>query len=151
MGVVSELTMKAEYGRLDEVMGFVDGLLEKYGCPEYVQLQIDLAVEELYLNIASYAYYPDTGSATIRVEYRKRPVRNVTITFIDSGSPYDPLAKEDPDLDAEVEDRKVGGLGIFMVRSCMDDIKYEYKNGQNRLTIRKSLKDKEPGSVEKTV
>ena len=80
--------------------------------------------------------------------WRNTAVRN-TITFIDRGSPYDPLAKEDPDLDAEVEDRKVGGLGIFMVRSCMDDIKYEYKNGQNRLTIRKSLK--EPGSAEKTV
>ena len=141
MGVVSELTMKAEYGRLDEVMGFVDGLLEKFGCPEYVQLQIELAVEELYLNIASYAYYPGTGNATIRVENRKRPARHVIITFIDSGAPYDPLARQDPDLDVEVEDRKVGGLGIFMVRSCMDDIKYEYKNGQNRLTIRKNLKE----------
>ncbi len=139
MRAVSELTMKAEYGRLDEVMGFVDGLLEKFGCPEYVQLQIDLAVEELYLNIASYAYYPGTGNATIRVENRKRPGRHVIITFIDSGAPYDPLARKDPDLGAKVEDRKVGGLGIFMVRSCMDDIKYEYKNGQNRLTIRKNL------------
>ena len=141
MRAVSELTMKAEYGRLDEVMGFVDGLLEKFGCPEYVQLQIDLAVEELYLNIASYAYYPGTGNATIRVENRKRPGRHIIITFIDSGAPYDPLARKDPDLGAKVEDRKVGGLGIFMVRSCMDDIKYEYKNGQNRLTIRKNLKE----------
>lgn len=139
MLAVNELTMEAEYERLDEVTAFVDGLLEKFGCPEYVQLQIDLAVEELYLNIASYAYYPLTGSATIRVEYRKRPARQVIITFIDSGSPYDPLARQDPDLDADVEDRKVGGLGIFMVRSCMDDVKYEYRNGQNRLTIRKNL------------
>ena len=135
MLAVNELTMEAEYGRLDEVMGFVDGLLEKYGCPEYVQLQIDLAVEELYLNIASYAYYPDTGSATIRVEYRKRPVRNVTITFIDSGSPYDPLAKEDPDTALAAEQRPIGGLGIFMAKKMMDEIRYERKDGCNILTM----------------
>ena len=87
---------------------------------------------------AHYAYRPDVGPATVRVEVEKDPPA-VSITFIDHGIPYDPLAKEDPDITLSAEERSIGGLGIFMVKKSMDDIDYEYKDGQNILHIRKLI------------
>ena len=101
-------------------------------------MQVDVAVEELFVNIAHYAYAPDTGSATIRVAPRQDP-KGVAITFVDRGVPYDPLAKEDPDVTLSAEERQIGGLGIYMVKKSMDDMQYEYRDGQNVLTIVKNL------------
>ena len=101
-------------------------------------MQIEVAAEEIFINIASYAYAPDKGRATVRVEVSPDPV-TVTITFIDQGMPYDPLAKEDPDVTLKAEDRPVGGLGIFMVKKTMDDVTYEYKDGKNILRIKKNI------------
>ena len=81
---------------------------------------------------------PETGNATIRVEIIKEPLSAV-LTFIDNGVPYDPLAKEDPDVSLTAEERQIGGLGIFMVKKSMDDVEYEYKNGQNILRIKKGM------------
>jgi anti-sigma regulatory factor (Ser/Thr protein kinase) len=100
------------------------------------QMQIDVAVEEIFVNIASYAYAPDVGNATIRFVQEQN---NVCITFIDSGIPYDPLAKEDPDVSLSAEERGIGGLGIYMVKKAVDDMKYVYKDGQNILSIGKSI------------
>ncbi len=136
--VIKELTVEAIMDNMDEVLGFVDGELESFNYPPRIQLPIDVAVEELYTNIASYSYIPETGPATVRVEVKEEPL-TVIITFVDNGVPYDPLAKEDPDLDVEVEDRRVGGFGIFMVKNSMDSIRYEYKDGQNILTIEKKF------------
>lgn len=133
-----ELTLEATMENMDEVLAFVDDELESFDCPMKIQLPIDVAVEELYTNIASYSYAPDTGPATVRVEVKDEPLM-IIITFVDKGVPYDPLAKEDPDLDVDVEDRRIGGFGIFMVKNSMDDIHYEYKDGQNILTIEKKL------------
>ena len=102
------------------------------------QMQIDLAVEEVFVNIAKYAYHPDKGRATVRVEVSDDPVQ-VRITFLDHGKPYDPLAKEDPDVTLSADERPVGGLGVFMVKQSMDDVTYEYKDGTNILTLTKSL------------
>ena len=124
--------------RLNEVLAFVDGELEAMGCSMKAQMQIDVAVEELFVNIASYAYAPETGEATIRIAAEQDPPA-VEITFIDGGIPYDPLAKPDPDVTLAAEDRQIGGLGIFMVKKTMDDMKYEYRDGKNILTIRKSI------------
>ena len=135
---MSELTVPAKAENLDQVMGFVDAEIEKYDCPPKAQMQIDIAVEELFINIANYAYAPDEGEATIRVEIdNDNPA--VTITFIDQGVPYDPLAKADPDVTLSAEEREIGGLGIFMVKKSMDDMKYEYKDGSNVLSIKKNL------------
>ena len=101
-------------------------------------MQLDIAVEELFVNIANYAYVPDTGKATIRLEINEEPL-SVSITFIDNGVPYDPLAKADPDITLSAEERAIGGLGIFMVKKSMDDMFYEYKDSQNVLTIVKKL------------
>lgn len=101
-------------------------------------MQIDIAIDELFGNIAQYAYNPETGPATVRVEVSDAPI-SVTITFMDHGVPYDPLQKEDPDITLSAEERGSGGLGIFMVKKTMDEITYEYKDGQNILRIRKDI------------
>ena len=135
---VNELTIEAEVNNLDNVIDFVNEQLEAHDCSMKIQTQIDIAVEELFVNIAHYAYKPDTGPATVRVELQEEPLA-VVITFIDNGVPYDPLAKPDPDITLSAEEREIGGLGIFMVKKSMDDINYEYKNGKNILTIKKNL------------
>ena len=138
MGSNKELVIEAGIDKLDEVISFVDSQLENIECSMKAQMQIDIAVEEIFVNIANYAYNPDVGDATIRVEVSDDPL-TVTITFLDHGKPYDPLAKEDPDVTLSAEERDIGGLGIFIAKKSMDDIRYEYKDGQNILTIEKNL------------
>ena len=135
---MSELTIEAKTENLEKVLAFVDKHLEEKECAIKVQMQIDVAVEELFVNIAQYAYDSDTGMVTIQVEIQEEPLA-VMITFIDNGVPYNPLAKEDPDITLAAEERQIGGLGIYMVKKTMDDIIYEYKDGQNILRIRKQL------------
>ena len=118
------------------VLGFIDEQLELFGCPMKPQMQIDIAAEEIFVNIAHYAYAPGTGEATIRVELYSDPSA-IEITFIDRGVPYDPLAKPDPDVTLSAKERKIGGLGIFMVKKSMDEVRYEYLDGCNILTIKK--------------
>ena len=136
---MKELILAATVENIEVVTDFVNEQLEELDCPMKVQMQIDIAIDELFGNIAHYAYNPEVGDATVRVEVTEDPLA-VVITFIDSGVPYDPLAKEDPDTTLSAEDRKIGGLGIYMVKKSMDDITYEYKDGQNILAIKKSLK-----------
>ena len=133
-----ELEVEAIDENMDTVMEFVDRRLEAVGCSMKAQMQIDIAVEEIFINIARYAYHPEKGTAVVRVEVSEDPVR-VTITFIDHGMPYDPLAREDPDVTLAAEDRPIGGLGIFMAKKSMDNISYEYKDGSNILTLVKNL------------
>ena len=135
---MADLTILAKVENLDQVLAFVDAELEKLNCPVKAQMQIDVAVEELFVNIAHYAYAPQTGSATIRVQLDE-DARTVSITFIDRGIPYDPLAKPDPDVTLSAEERQIGGLGIYMVKKSMDDMRYEYQDGHNVLTIVKNL------------
>ena len=138
MKSLKEITLEATVAHIDVVTDFVNEELEALDCPMKPQMQIDVAVEEIFVNIAHYAYAPDVGSVTVRVETASEPKR-VTITFIDRGVPYDPLQKPDPDVTLSADDRPIGGLGIFMVKKSMDDIRYEYKDGQNVLTISKLL------------
>ena len=127
---------EARLDRLNEVMAFVDAHLEEADCPMKTQLQIDVAVEEIYVNIASYAYAPETGPAVIRLEMAE-DASAVTISFIDRGVPFDPLAKPDPDITLSAEERKVGGLGIFMVKKLVDDVEYRREGQFSILTIHK--------------
>jgi sigma-B regulation protein RsbU (phosphoserine phosphatase) len=134
----SELEVDALTENLARVQAFVDEHLEEAGCPFKVQMQIGIAVEEIFINIASYAYAPGVGKATIRVEITKDPSA-VNIIFIDRGIPYNPLTKEDPDVTLSAEERDIGGLGIYMAKEIMDAEHYEYKDGQNILTLTKYL------------
>ena len=140
---VKELTIKASRENFEKVLAFVDERLEELGCTPKAQMQIDIALEEIYVNVSSYAYKDGvnpfkSGEVTIRVEDTEDP-KSVAITLTDRGIPFDPLAKEDPDITLSAEERRVGGLGIFMVKKSMDLMKYEYKDGQNILTFRKDL------------
>ena len=135
---MKELIVEAKKENLDRVIGFVDEILEAYNCPIKTQMQVDVAVEEVFVNISSYAYETDNGKATIRADVSEDPL-SVVLTFLDNGVPFDPLKKEDPDITLSINERPIGGLGIFMVKKSMDDVHYEYKDGQNILTIRKEL------------
>ncbi len=137
------LNVKANTDNLNEVTAFVDAFLEEHGCPMKVQMQIDIAVEEIFVNIANYAYEAEGGDAEIRIGMGKPDAseggREVFITFIDSGIPYDPLAKPDPDITLSAEDRPIGGLGIYMVKKSMSSVSYERKEDKNILTISKII------------
>lgn len=135
---MKELTIDATVKNIEQVTAFVDEQLRGLDCPMKTQVQIDIAIDELFSNIARYAYNPEVGSATVRVEVCEDPV-SVIITFIDNGMPYDPLAKADPDVTLSLEERGIGGLGIYMVKKTMDDIVYEYKDGKNILKIKKNI------------
>jgi anti-sigma regulatory factor (Ser/Thr protein kinase) len=135
---MKELTLDATLENMETVQEFVRGCLENAKCSTKIITQVNIAVEEIYVNIAHYAYKTDKGTATIRIEVMKEPLTAV-ITFIDQGIPYNPLAKEDPDVSLSAEERKIGGLGIYMVKKSMDDVSYEYKDGNNILYIKKYI------------
>lgn len=135
---MKELTITATAENIETVTAFVNEQLEALACPMKAQIQIDIAIYELFSNIAHYAYTPDVGSATVRVEVTQEPLA-VIITFIDGGVPYDPLTAADPDITLSAQERQVGGLGIYMVKKSMDEITYEYKDGKNILSIKKKL------------
>ena len=135
---MKELTIDATVDNITSVTDFVDELLEEFGCPLKAKMQIDIAIDELFGNIAHYAYKPDVGPATVRVEVNENPLA-VIITFIDHGVQYDPLSAQEPDITLSAEERRIGGLGIYIVKKSMDEITYEYKDGQNILTIKKNI------------
>lgn len=135
---MKELRIEAKTDRLNDVLAFIDEMLESMDCPMKAQMQLDIAVEEIFVNIAHYAYTHGEGDAVISIESESDP-RAVTITFADSGTPYDPCAKEDPDITLSAEDRQIGGLGIYMVKKSMDSMEYERKDNQNVLKIRKTF------------
>lgn len=133
-----ELEIEASVDNLPEVLAFIDERLEALNCPPRAQMQIDVAVEEIFVNIAHYAYGKEKGMAKVRTEVSDDPLA-VTITFIDHGMKYDPLAKEDPDVTLSAEERQIGGLGVFLVKNTMDDVAYEYVDGSNILKLKKSF------------
>ncbi|MBR4334872.1 MAG: ATP-binding protein [Clostridia bacterium] len=132
------LDVEAISANLATVTDFVNARLDATDCSPKARMQIELAVEEIFVNIANYAYSPEIGRATVRVAVSDEPL-TVTITFVDRGVPYDPLKKDDPDVTLSAADREIGGLGIFMTKKVMDDVSYEYKDGQNILTLKKRL------------
>lgn len=130
------ITVDATVANLETVNEFIDGFLEENDCPMKVQMQIDLSVEEIYVNIANYAYGDGTGKAEISIENNDG---EITIAFKDSGVPYNPLEKDDPDISLSADEREIGGLGIFLTKKNMDCVSYEYTDGHNILTMKKHL------------
>ncbi len=135
---MKKLVIEASDKNLDKVLAFVDERLDALNCPAKAKIQINIAVEELFVNIAHYAYDSAVGAAEIWVSVKNDPL-TAEITFIDDGKPYDPLAKSDPDVTLSAEERQIGGLGIYMVKKSMDDVQYRYERGRNILTIQKKL------------
>ncbi|MBQ6803890.1 MAG: ATP-binding protein [Clostridia bacterium] len=136
---MKELTLAATVENIGVVTDFVGERLEKMNCPMKIQTQINIAIDEIFGNIAHYAYTPETGKATVRVEIDDDPL-SVIVTFIDGGVPYNPLEEAEPDITLSAEERSLGGLGIFMVKKSMDEMTYRHENGKNILSIRKILR-----------
>ena len=135
---MKELTLAATLENIEAVTDFVNEQLELLDCPMKAQMQINIAIDEIFSNIARYAYAPGSGDATVRVETVSDPPA-VMITFIDAGTPYNPLTKEDPDTTLSAEEREIGGLGIYMVKKSMDAMEYAFEDGCNKLSIKKIL------------
>ena len=138
---MAELTIEAKLDKLASVINFVNAQFTDKLYNENALLRINIAVEELFVNIARYAYPNQSGSVTVQIDFKNRS--QVHITFIDSGIPFNPLEQKDPDITLTAQQRRVGGLGIFMVKKSMDSMQYEYTVGQNRLTIVKTFADEE--------
>ena len=131
--VFDELIIEAKTENMETVLAFVNERISE--CPVRIQNQIGIAVDEIFSNIARYAYHPETGGATVRVAAGE----NIVIEFEDSGVAYNPLAEENPDTTLSAEERELGGLGIFMVKNLMDSVEYRRAGSNNILTIRKNL------------
>ena len=136
---MAEQYFPAKLDQLEPVQKFVLDQLRGFPYTERTRAQLDVAVEEIFVNIAHYAYRPEQlGEATVRCCVGGSPLQ-VTIQFLDNGTPFNPLAKEDADITLSAEERKIGGLGILMVKKSMDAVDYTYEGGKNILTIKKSI------------
>ena len=135
---LKELLLEATSENITQATEFVNEQLESIGCNAKVQRLIDVAIDELFSNIARYAYGSQPGMATVRVEVQQDK-RQVMISFIDSGSPFNPLTHAEPSPGLTVKERKKGGLGISIVKKSMDDVFYEYADGYNMTTIIKTV------------
>lgn len=131
---MKEITVDAVCENLDFVTDFINDQLTQAGCPLRTQMQIDIVIDEIFSNIAKFAYAPGHGKAAVRIETASR---EAVITFSDSGKQYDPLKQEAPDITSPLEKREIGGLGLMIVKKMMDDVQYAYRNGQNILQMRK--------------
>ena len=135
---MKELTVDAVLENIPSVTAFIDGQLEALDCSMKAQMQIDVAIDELFSNIARYAYPDGPGKATVGIEFDEEN-RMCSVVFSDEGIPFDPLAQQAPDTSLPLMDRPVGGLGIFLVKKTMDAVEYLHENGRNILTIRKRI------------
>lgn len=131
-------TLDATIENVETITGLIDEKLEEAGASMKAEMQINIVIDEIFSNIAKYGYASGKGDATVTLDILQDPLR-AQITFINSGEPYDPLAQEDPDIHAALDDRPMGGLGILIVKKTMDDVSYEYKDKQNVLTVVKTL------------
>lgn len=130
------ITVEASMEYLDKVTSFVEAFLEGYACPMKITMKILLCVEELYANVVNYAYSSKNGNCTIELEGNAYETENkVCICMRDQGVPFDPFAKEDPDITLSADEREIGGLGIYMVKNIMDTVSYEYKQQENIVTM----------------
>ena len=135
---MKEITVPAKPEKITAVTAWADEQLEALDCPMKAQMQLDVAIDELFGNIAHYAYGETEDEATVRFGFDEA-VRVVSITFMDRGVPFNPLEKADPDVTLSAEEREIGGLGIFMVRKTTDKMEYRHENGFNILTIYKQI------------
>lgn len=135
---MKELTLAARIENVEAVTDFINAGLEDVGCSMKAQMQIDVAIDEIFSNISRYAYSTGEGEATVLLDTESIP-GSVSVSFIDGGTPYNPLSTKEPATDLPVEEREIGGLGIYIVKKTMDEIRYDYKDGKNILTIVKKI------------
>ena len=129
---MEHITIPAQIDKLDVLQDFISALIPD----EKVLNNVLIATEEIFVNIAHYAYTPDSGDVFIEADIKPD---KIILEFRDSGKPYDPVSKTDPDTSLSAEERDIGGLGIFMVKKLMDEVRYEYRDGENCLTVVKNI------------
>lgn len=134
---MNESTVPSKDEYLSKIYEFIEDELKVFEISLKCKLQLELAIEELFVNIGSYAY-EDEGKITIKTEVLTNPDR-ISITFIDSGVEFNPLKQEQPNLSLSSEERPIGGLGILLVEKNVDEIIYNYINNKNQLTIIKNI------------
>ena len=135
---MKEITLDATASNIAVVTDFVNAELEALGCPSKARMQLDVAIDEVFGNISRYAYGPAVGCATVRLGFDEVE-REVTLTFVDSGSEFNPCEAPEPDITLMLEERPIGGLGLFMVKKMMDGMAYRREDGRNILTLRKRI------------
>ena len=135
---VMNKTFPAKIEALSDVLGFVDQTLESYECPMKIQTAVCVAIEEVFVNVAHYAYGDGEGDMTLGIGFDEKS-REITFRMADKGTPFDPLKKPDPDITLSAEEREIGGLGIFITKKTMDTVSYAYENGENVLTMIKKI------------
>ena len=135
---MQEKVFSAVIESIPAVTAWIDEALEKLDCSMQAQMQLDVAIDEIFGNIARYAYPDKSGIVTIRHGYEEAS-RLFSVTFIDRGVPFDPLKQANPDTSLELKDREIGGLGIFLVKKTMDKVGYRYMDGKNILNIQKHI------------
>ena len=128
----------ARVDALSEVLSFVESTLEAYACPVKIQTAVCVAIEELFVNIARYAYGGGEGNMVLCIDFDEEH-RSIIFRMTDKGAPFDPLKRPDPNITLSAEEREIGGLGIFIVKRTMDEINYAYENGENTLTMIKKI------------
>lgn len=131
-------TFPAEDSALNDWLAFAENALEMADCPMKTAMAVTVALEEVFVNVAHYAYPGGSGSVCLSIDFDEEH-RAMTFCVTDEGIPFNPLAKPDPDVTLPAEQRQIGGLGIYMVKKSMDKVEYRYENGQNILTLRKAL------------
>ena len=138
---MNEITLDAVVDNVGRVTDFVNEALEAADCPPKAVMQIDVAVDEIFANIALYAATSEKNKARVRVRIvdRQDGGRRAEIEFADEGAPFDPLANEDPDISLAADDREIGGLGILLVKKLTDDVAYRREDNMNVLTIGKNF------------
>ena len=135
---MNKLTVPAKIENLQKVMDFLGDQLDSVDYVMKARLQLELSIEEAYVNIVNYAYELEEGEVIICCNVDESPLK-VTMQFIDYGKPYNPLKNQDPDISLNAEEKEIGGLGIFLIKKNVDDISYKYHDGKNILTIQKKL------------
>ena len=130
--------MPATLENLQAATEFINNELNAAGFPDKARRQVDIVVDEMFANISSYAYKPETGDITIDFNLEDEG-RTAVISFKDQGTPFDPLAEPDPDTTLPADQREIGGLGILLIKKTMDYVSYRRENDTNILTVKKRI------------
>ena len=131
-------TFPAKTEALSDVLGFVEQMLDSFECPIKIQVALCVAIEEVFVNVAHYAYGEGEGNMSLGIGFDEES-RAITFRMTDKGIPFDPLKKPDPDITLSADEREIGGLGIFITKKTMDSLTYTYENNENILTMIKKI------------
>ena len=131
-------TFPAKTEALSDVLGFVEQMLDSFECPIKIQVALCVAIEEVFVNVAHYAYGEGEGNMSLGIGFEEES-RAITFRMTDKGIPFDPLKKPDPDISLSADEREIGGLGIFITKKTMDSLTYTYENNENILTMIKKI------------